>query len=61
MTFDINLEFDNHINNICSKANSRLGMIRVTFDKFEKTGFLILYKSFVRPMLESLGEWEQMI
>ena len=37
---------------ITSTANSRLGIIRNTFHIIDKEGFLILYKSNVRPILE---------
>ena len=51
VTFDINLEFDNHINNICSKVNSRLGMIRATYS-ISLRRLVFLYYIKVRPLLE---------
>ena len=52
ITFQDTLTFDEHISKITSTANSRLGIIRNTFHIFDKEGFLILYKSNVRPILE---------
>ena len=46
------LTFDEHISKITSTANSRLGIIRNIFHIIDKEGFLILYKSNVRPILE---------
>ena len=50
ITFQDTLTFDEHISKIT--ANSRLGIIRNTFHIIDKEGFLILYKSNVRPILE---------
>ena len=50
--FQDTLIFDEHISKISSTANSRLGIIRNTFHIIDKEGFLILYKSNVRPILE---------
>ena len=52
VTFVDNLSFDDHISKITSTANSRLGIIRNTFHQIDCEGFLILYKSNVRPLLE---------
>ena len=41
-----------HIGNIISKANSRVGIIKRTFNKLNEENFKILYKSLVRPILE---------
>ena len=46
------LTFDEHISKITSTENSRLGIIRNTFHIIDKDGFLFLYKSNVRPILE---------
>ena len=35
-----------------SKANQRVGMIKRSFSKLNWTGFKVLYKSLVRPILE---------
>ena len=41
-----------------STANSKLGIIRNTFHIIDREGFLILYKSNVRPILEySISVW----
>jgi len=52
VTFQNNLKFEEHIFRICATANSRLAIIKNTFHRIEKEGFLILYKSLVRPILE---------
>ena len=52
ITFQDTLTFDEHISKIASTANSRLGIIRNTLHIIDKEGFLILYKSNVRPTPE---------
>ena len=50
--FQDDLKFSEHINKIVSSANSRLGIIRNTFHELSEHNFIVLYKSFVRPILE---------
>lgn len=50
--FQDTLSFDVHISKICNTANSRLGIIKNTFHCISKDGFITLYKSLVRPILE---------
>ena len=52
VTFDKNLKFRKHINQIVSKANSRLGLIKRNISNLSPIVFLPLYKSLVRPLLE---------
>ena len=52
ITFQDNLRFDEHISKITSTANSRLGIIKNTFHSIDEKGFMILFKSNVRPVLE---------
>ena len=52
ITFDSNLSFDIHINNVSKKANQMLGVIRRTFSFMTKEIFSKLYKSLVRSHLE---------
>ena len=52
VTFDENLTFDKHINQIVSKANQMTGMIKRTFMEPDKETFITLFKTFVRPHLE---------
>jgi len=52
VTFDERMKFDIHIANIVNKANQRLGLIRRSFEFMDKTMFLQLYKSLIRPTLE---------
>ena len=49
---DLGITIDEHISNITSTANSRLGIIRNAFHIIDKEGFWILHKSNVRPILE---------
>ena len=50
--FDNKLSFTDHISEITSKANQRIGLIRRNFKYIDKRIFLILYKSLIRPVLE---------
>ena len=52
VTFESNLKSDKHINNIVSKAQRTLALIKHTFDYMDRDMFLILYKSIIRPLLE---------
>ncbi len=52
VTFDKNLNFDQHINNIVNKANQVLGVIKRTFTYLDRDVFIKLYKALVRPHLE---------
>ena len=52
IVFDKDLKFDQHINIITSSANGRIGIIKTAFHKIDCEGFLILYKSIIRPILE---------
>ena len=49
---DNKLDFGKHIRAVVGKANSILGMIRVSFACMNKTMFLNLYPALVRPLLE---------
>ena len=50
--FDTDLKFSQHIQENITKANQRIGLIRRNFKYLNKTSFLMLYKSLVRPILE---------
>ena len=52
VTFEHNLKFERHITNCVTKAQRVLALIRRSFDYMESDMFLILYKTFVRPLLE---------
>ena len=52
ITFDNKLKFSIHINNSVKKANMMLGLIFRTFTFLDKSVFVTLYKSLVRPHLE---------
>lgn len=49
---DSKLSFEAHMMEKAKKANRILGLIRHTFDYLDKSTFLQLYKSLVRPHLE---------
>ena len=50
--FQSNLKFDQHITTIVNKANQLLGLIKRSFCYMDKTLFLKLYKSSIRPHLD---------
>ena len=50
--FDSSLTFNSHVQNIISKANQMLGIIKRTFTYLDNDTFLYLYKALVRPHLE---------
>ena len=47
-----NLKSSNHVAAIAAKANSRLGIIKRSFEFLDKEIFLALYLTLVRPLLE---------
>ena len=53
VTFDCSLHFRNHIKQMISKANSRVGLIKRSFSRLNQQSFKMLYKSLVRPILEN--------
>ena len=55
---DHQLDFRKHYRTIIGRANRVLGMIRVSFACMNKSMFLSLYTSLVRPLLEYfVQEW----
>ena len=52
VTFDIDMKFQQHINKMVAKANSRVGIVRRCFSRLDVDSIKTLYKSFVRPILE---------
>ena len=52
VTIDYELKFDIHIEGQVNKANSKLGLIRRSFDALDAETFVMLYKTLVRPHLE---------
>ena len=52
VTFEENLKFDVHINNIINKANQLVGMIKRSFSYLDNDMFTTLFKAIVRPHLE---------
>ena len=55
---DDNLSFKDHIYTKIKKANAVMGIIRRTFDYLDQNMFLQLFKSLVRPLIEtSVAVW----
>ena len=55
---DDNLSFKDHIYTKVKKANAVMGIIRRTFDYLDQNMFLQLFKSLVRPLIEtSVAVW----
>ena len=52
VTFQDDLKLGEHIKKMVLNANSNLGSIRKIFHNLSKENFIVLYKSFVRPILE---------
>jgi len=50
VTFDNNLSFKDHISQKINKAYSILGIIKRNFIYMDESGFILLYKSMVRPL-----------
>ncbi|XP_065896041.1 uncharacterized protein B0403.1-like [Dysidea avara] len=49
---DNQLKFHNHTTTVSKKANRLLAVIHKTFQNFDHTTFINLYKSYIRPVLE---------
>jgi len=49
---DKQLKFPDHTTAVTKKANCIVGIIRKTFQHFDKTTLIDLYKSYVRPVIE---------
>ncbi|VDI79889.1 Hypothetical predicted protein [Mytilus galloprovincialis] len=52
VTFESNLRFEKHINDIYDKAQRVLSFIHHSFDNMDQDRFLTINKSIVRPLLE---------
>ncbi len=52
ITITSNLKWSSHVNNVVSKANQALGMLKNTFSYFDEDIVRRLYTAFVRPNLE---------
>ena len=52
ITFQHDMKFDIHINNIVNKANRLLGLVKRTFSYMDRDTFLIIYKSIIRPIID---------
>lgn len=62
VTIDTNLKFSKHVNLSVAKANRNVGMIFRTFSCINKEMFATLYKSLVRPYLETaVVVWSPML
>ena len=49
---DDELKFSNHIQTQVNKANRAIGALKHSYKFMNKTSFLMLYKSLIRPHLE---------
>ena len=55
---DDNLSFKDHIYTKIKKANAVMGIIRRTFEYLDQNMFLLIFKSLVRPLIEtSVAVW----
>ena len=52
ITFQHDMKFDFHINNIVNKANRLLGLVKRTFSYMDRNKLLIIYKSIIRPKID---------
>ena len=52
ITFQHDMKFDIHINNIVNKANRLLGLVKRTFSYMDRDTFFIIYKSIIRPIID---------
>ena len=52
VTFDCDMKFATHINNITNKANRMIGLIKRCISHMDEKMFTTLYSSLVRPILE---------
>ena len=52
ITFQHDMKFDIHINNIVNKANRLLGLVKRTFSCMDRNIFLIIYKPIIRPIID---------
>ena len=50
--FQQNLKFEEHISNVVSKANRLLGLVKRTFSYIDRTVFLTIYKTIIRPVID---------
>ena len=52
ITFQQNMRFEEHISNTVNKANRLLGLVKRIFSHMDKTTFLTIYKTIIRPILD---------
>ena len=52
ITFQQNMRYEEHISNTVNKANRLLGLVKRTFSHMDKTTFLTIYKTTIRPILD---------
>ena len=50
--FEDNFSFEEHLSKIINNVNSKLRIIKNPFHELTKDNFIILYKAFIRPILE---------
>ena len=52
ITFQHDMKFGIHINNVVNKANRLLGLVKRTFSYMDENMFLTIYKSIIRPIID---------
>lgn len=52
VTFDSALSFSDHVADVARRANIKLGIIKRSFSSLNEKGWLMLYKTIIRPTLE---------
>ena len=50
--FQANFLFEEHMSKIINNANRQLGIIKNSFQELTKDKFIILYKVFIRAIIE---------
>ena len=53
MLLDTQLDFQEHLKSIFSKVNKTIGLLRKLQHKLPRSPLLTIYKSFIRPHLDS--------
>ena len=62
VTFDDQLKFTPHVDQITATANRKMGIIKHTFSSLDPCSFVQLYKSIVRPSLEYCSQvWHPLL
>ena len=52
LVLDFKLDFNEHVNNKINKCNKSIGIMKKLFLTLSRNSLLIIYKTFVRPILD---------